>query len=489
LLTIACLVVPAWFLTVISHTFADPDLWGHLRFGVDVLAGHGLTSADPYSFTADTPWVNHEWLAEVILAGSYLLGGALGANFLKTAIIGGIGWLLWRNGERAGGSRFALIMLVTLGLGTSYTRMQSLRPQLFSTILFTILLTLLQSRADGNRRAAFAIPVVFCVWANMHGAWIVGFATLGMWLGAEVLETRQWQTLVRDTALLAVSGAATLANPYGIGNWTFLRQTVGLSRDEIADWMPFTKMPLWLMAFELVLPLLVLMALRRARRRPTLRQAAIVTMLGFAVYRVGRVDAFLQIAICFLFTPLLAEAFGQIGQRLATRPLFSTPKPVYGFVAAAISVLAVAGAASRIGHVYIEGDWTPDPAGMRYLREHSPNSRVLTWFDWGEYAIWHLSPAGIRVSMDGRRETVYSDRVLADHWSFYRADAQAGRYPDTIGADQIWLPKNLPAVAYLRTHGWHAIFESPDSVVFSRDAQPEQTAQASKPERDFFPGS
>ena len=28
-------------------------------------------------------------------------------------------------------------------------------------------------------------------------------------------------------------------------------------------------------------------------------------------------------------------------------------------------------------------------------------------FDWGEYVIWHLGPQ-VRVSVDGRRETVYA---------------------------------------------------------------------------------
>ena len=46
-------------------TKADADLWGHVRFGRDILRG-GIHDGDPYSFTSDIPWVNHEWLAEVL---------------------------------------------------------------------------------------------------------------------------------------------------------------------------------------------------------------------------------------------------------------------------------------------------------------------------------------------------------------------------------------------------------------------------------------
>jgi hypothetical protein len=90
--------------------------------------------------------------------------------------------------------------------------------------------------------------------------------------------------------------------------------------------------------------------------------------------------------------------------------------------------------------------------------------------------------------MDGRRETVYSEKMLADHWAFYRNVGEASGYPETIGADEIWLPKRLPIVPVLRERGWHALFESGESVVLSRDAQPTLVAAAAHPALAFFPG-
>src|SRR5688572_26835224 len=55
-------------LTLTALTRADVDLWGHLRFGLDILETRSLHSVDPYSFTSDRPWLNHEWLAEVVIA-------------------------------------------------------------------------------------------------------------------------------------------------------------------------------------------------------------------------------------------------------------------------------------------------------------------------------------------------------------------------------------------------------------------------------------
>ena len=47
---------------------------------------------------------------------------------------------------------------------------------------------------------------------------------------------------------------------------------------------------------------------------------------------------------------------------------------------------------------------------------------MVTFFDWGQYAIWH-KPDDLRVSMDGRRETVYSERSVDLHLDMYLAKA------------------------------------------------------------------
>ena len=45
---------------------------------------------------------------------------------------------------------------------------------------------------------------------------------------------------------------------------------------------------------------------------------------------------------------------------------------------------------------------------------------LLVDFDWGEYVIWHLGPR-VKVSIDGRRETVYSSQALARDLDFREA--------------------------------------------------------------------
>jgi hypothetical protein len=46
-----------WF----SCTIVDPDLWRHVRFGLDILETGCIVQNDTYSYRADgQTWINHE---------------------------------------------------------------------------------------------------------------------------------------------------------------------------------------------------------------------------------------------------------------------------------------------------------------------------------------------------------------------------------------------------------------------------------------------
>ena len=99
---------------------------------------------------------------------------------------------------------------------------------------------------------------------------------------------------------------------------------------------------------------------------------------------------------------------------------------------------------------------------------------MLNWFDWGEYIIWQFGP-DLKVSIDGRRETLYSDAQLASHYRFYRNESDAVGspavgFPESLHADYIWLPRRFPVVDALRQQGWETAFEGPVSILFSRRA-------------------
>ena len=473
-----------WLL--ITQTTADADLWGHLRFGLDLLRTHQLPQWDAYSFTTDRAWVNHEWLAELMMAVVYRACGPLGLNILKLIAIGIIATIVLVVARREGAPAIDRALLCTLVVLTTYTRTQVIRPQLFSVPLFCVILFALHEAERQRSRALIVIPFCFALWVNLHGAWIVGLACVGGWLAGAV-----WTTPERRGVLIALGIAtvlATLANPYGIGMWRFLAETVRPERRDVTDWKPLLQLPIGIIILDLLLPAIAFCGIAVRRLRVSKTHLAMIAMLGAVTWRVGRVDAFLEAAVGILLTPQILSVFQAIRERM-TAPFWRMPVPLGRAVIAAGIVAAFIVGMLHTRAIELEGAWLPDPASAEMVRRTCPNERVLTWFDWGEYAIWHLSPAGIRVSMDGRRETIYSRQVLEDHRAFYNNDRSALDYPDRINAECIWLPTRLGTVAALQGRGWTVVARTQTSAILRRSAgvgEPLTVADAHGPR--LFPG-
>jgi hypothetical protein len=469
-------------LVIVTSTLADPDLWGHLRFGRDVIAAGAIPKADGYSFTSDRPWVNHEWLAEVLMYAVYATGGIsgliAGKAGLAVATLAVVLWSLRR--FRPSPATYDVVGVVTI-VGILW-RIQTIRPQIFSLLLFALLLLALSQAGRGRLRALVAVPVIMALWVNLHGGWLLGMGALAIWLAVALVEPRQnW----RRRAILCGAGLsaalATLANPYGVHLWTFLWETVGLRRPDILEWasisgIPFGAATPWIVSVTAAGFVLVRSPLPR---RP--RDLAVIGMLAVLAFRVSRLDGFLAIAVVVLLAPEFAQLWVTGSSRGLTARGESHHGPLNGLTAphrkAAIAVTLIAAAAMSLpaGRMIVQSltcldlisEWLPDPEAAEFVRANSLHGHVLNWFDWGEYIIWQFGP-DLKVSIDGRRETLYSDAQLASHYAFYRNESDALGFPERIHADYIWLPRRLPVVDALKRQGWETAFEGPVSIVFSR---------------------
>ena len=144
------------------------------------------------------------------------------------------------------------------------------------------------------------------------------------------------------------------------------------------------------------------------------------------------------------------------------------------------AALALVAAPAPIGRALtclpIDDVWAPDRAAAAQLRGR--RGRVWNTFDWGEYTIWQFGPA-LRVSIDGRRETVYSDEVLAWHRDVERGDAAAIAKMTVLGPEYVWLRASLTATrARLAASGYRIDVETGSSFVAVRNDLPVMTSAA-----------
>ena len=290
-------------LVVIIQTTADPDLWGHVRFGQDIIAAGQLPTVDGYSFTSDRAWINHEWLAEVFMAAAYAAGGASGLVALKALLaIGALVLVTVLLRQRVPeGWRRTLLVAFTLLVGVApLTR--TMRPQVFSLFLFVAVLAVIAT-AEFNPRRLWWLPPVFLLWANLHGGWLVGASILVVWSATRFIDTRSRPWRWELVAVGALSAAATLVNPYGLELWRFMYATVGLERADIVEWQALTRMPILLLPWGLT-TLLALWAVWRARPVDVGR-LAVCGLLAFMSFQVGRLLGFYALAVVVLLAAVV----------------------------------------------------------------------------------------------------------------------------------------------------------------------------------------
>lgn len=445
----------------VAATRADVDLWGHVRFGMDMLKSGQIDAVDPYSFTSDRPWVNHEWLAEVIFAVAWRVAGNAGLIAVKLACIAGTLLLLaavLRERNVIGGSR---LMLLGLALAGILPRVNHVRPQLFSVLLFAALLVVFTRAERGSRKTLVLLMPILAVWTNVHGGWIVGLATVGVWaLGDAWAHRTDSRRAMTSLACASAATLATLLNPYGVGLWRFLLETVRLGRDSITEWNPvWTEAPLLLL--WTLFAVLALTAILRGRGSVHPAHALIPALWGLAALRVGRLDAFFALSMVGLLGHQVQWLFGT-----RDRPPASVlPARLRYTIGATIALLVLSTPVGRrpLTCVQVHPPWWPEPQAVEFAAAWQLSGRVVTFFRWGEYAIWHL-PATLKVSMDGRRETVYTDRTLDGHLELYRGTDAGLAYLETLETDFIWLPGALPVTKTLQDAGWIPVFQGPQSV-------------------------
>ena len=466
----------AALLFAFTDTPADADLWGHITFGRDTLhAGH-VARTDSYSFlTEGNTWINHEWLAEVAMAAAWDAGGTPALVLLKGSLALLLATLLYAHLRRRGHRPLAAALVLGVVMTLVLPGLRPVRPQMFTYVSFLLLGLALEASTRRGPSVLWALVPLMACWANLHGGFLAGVAVIGIWGGtrvAGVLVSRRsqpgdacWEA-VAWALPLALAVAATLATPYGPELWAFLR-TAFSPRHEIAEWNPI-EIPTVSGLGYLVLIVLTWTAVTRAGRRTS--PEALLT-LGFTslapLFAVRHAPLFAL--SCGVFG---ADALAQLGRSEgdAQRPSPAPARDPRRWVAAmflASAVALIAGSSRHLSCIAVDSRFPV--AAVSKLENSGASGNLVVFFDWGEYAIWHLAPR-LKVSMDGRRETVYSEDV---YWEDHRFTFGNDPWDDVLRtrpADLALVPRTLAVYNLMKLEsGWHLVFQDRRSALFTRE--------------------
>lgn len=461
------ILVAATGIYFFSTPVADNDLWGHVYFGREILFSARLPTVNQYSYTAPLhPWINHEIVAECLLALIFHLLSSPGLLALKLLLgcltLAILGRGAWRRTDEP------LAWAASLVLGASMLSFGYLiRPQLFTFLGLAWLWNSLGNYASGNRRGIWVLPLLFALWINTHGGVVAGEVVLAAFALLYPLTEGTLSDGKRLGAVTALSLAVLLASPYGWRLPLFLLQDVLLDRP-ITEWAAIPFFDRSNLHFKAALAILLVARLSNPRRR--LWELAIVAAAAVAAFRHERhLPLFAIIAV-----PSLAEAFDVLIGRLRTQSgvgEWSAGGRVAlaaGLTAiVAIQLTTVARIHRELGfQIFVSPAQFPVDA-LRFVRENRLRGNIAVPFGWGEYAIWHLGP-DCPVSIDGRYTTAYPPEVIDQAWRYM--DGSPGWDRTLAGAVMALADRSHATARLLSSKAeWHLIYSDDTALLFIRN--------------------
>jgi hypothetical protein len=443
------------------------DLAYHIKAGELIVGERALLRTDVFAWTtAGGPWLDQNWGAQVVVYGIWRLGGfplVTVANALCTVAAWGLVAAACR-------TRTASLRLVAGSILAGYLAAAaafSARPQMFSLLLFAAELYLLEA-ARTRPRVALAIPLLMPLWANLHGAFIVGLGLLAIEL-AVALWRRDRPTAARYVLVTAASIAGLLVNPWGA---RVLGYAVSFPANPVvtgivSEWGPATlRQPTGITILAAIGVLVVALVRAPAPERATEQLLRMALLAALALWTI-RAGAWFGLA--------LPVALCGLGRERPPRPAGSDRGAplVSGLVLTALAV-ALAVATPPVGRALLP--FRPElgaapVAAADWLAANPQPGRMFNFQPWGSYLEFRLGPR-VQVGFDSRIELPPTDR-----WSRYRA-VTAGRWDterllDGWGVDHVVTSqRGTPALvdALTASRRWRLAFGSGDQRVYVRVA-------------------
>ena len=448
------LLILAGTLTL-SKNSTDPDLWGHVRYGMDALQ-HGLPTANTYSYTATGhPWINHEVLSEYAMALAVSQWGPRSLLLAKCLLGLSILACIVHRAERTG-VRQATLFLITLAVGLNLMHFWSIRPQIFSYVFFTLMVYLLDRAFRGwegswrlprpvswqagtempavpswkQLSCLLLLPLLFFIWANTHGAFVAGWCLMVAYLGCRGIEllTCRHRAAIPQVAFLALivlaSASITMLNPYGVHLHTWLLQSLGSPRPEIVEWRPpelFSTiwLPFWALAAVAVLAIVAHL------RKTDFTHAVLLALTLWQAIDHRRHIPFFAILCGYWLAPQLQRLFNRWQHRdhATTTETHLAPafRPVLLMGLLVSITLVSSGLLGQLRMISVRKDCYPVSA-FQYMADRQLRGNLVLRFSWAQYAIATFGdeqdPSSTRVAFDGRFRTCYPQPIVDMYFDF-----------------------------------------------------------------------
>lgn len=470
-------VMLAMVFTQGAKLLTDGDTYTHIYLGTWMLENFALPTTDFLSHTVrGTPWVVHEWGAEVLMGLLYNFSGLAGVAIFFALLVGLTITLLFRLLENLGAEPWLSLPLMTVTLLLLYPMIWA-RPHLFSWLFGSLTFLILHSK----RRWLWTLPLVMVLWVNLHGGFILGLVLQAIFIVGTILDERiesGWRAAIRKQCqafiFLTLCLLATGLNPHGYDILGFYLEVRTLDVSQYnPEWQSPDLQTFWILRIYLAL---LIFGLLTHKKRLCWTHLLLLVFCLEATLNHRRHVSLVAMLLLPLWLGILGpvrtqlESFltrhraqGQLRYSAVSGPLCSTGLALIFLVAA--HTLAP-NHERLLQKLFPVSERFPQQA-WAYIETNRPAGRVLNEYSWGSFLIYR-SRGELPVFIDGFAHK-YGDKVYKDYYAVARVEERAEEVLDSYRVDWILFPTKAPLGRYLLSTGqWQQSYRDKQALILKR---------------------
>lgn len=473
------------FLSSLFHP-SDPDLGWYLKYGEYFFKNHQILKENIFSSQMiDFKWVNHSWGTDLISYLTFNNFGFLGLSILGALIIT-LTFYFFSKAASLDNFEKALIFPFLLYF-LSPINAVSFRGQLLSLMLLGLLLFVLSLRKKNKAKIIYFLPLLFALWSNVHGQFILGLAIFAIWVGADFIHTllekknKNIILILKEKidliAAFLASAFAVLINPFGIGVYTeSIKHFNNPLSKYIIEWLGTeTLSTIWwnhvIVGIGIFFGLIYLFFNEKIKNfLPQILITSLLYLISFSVRRFAWPMYYVSI---FLLKPLAGffKPESKKYQKISASVIF---------ILYIVSLFLIDNPLKRIQNMswqsYCQKYVHCSDTAINYLTAKHLTSlpagkagNPLTYYGWGGYMIWRYPQ--IKPSIDGRM-TLWRDEAGYSAFEEYYNYEQNLNDIEKSSYDTVLMYKEKPLYKHLEkltAQGkWQKIYEDKEAGVFVR---------------------
>ena len=473
----------------------DTDLWVHLKYGEHFVLNHTWSiDHSVFSWTpANREWKYVTWIGSSImyLIYNYIsLDAVMLLPFITLISI----LLVYALFLRSIGMSFTLMTMSLFFIAAVFFYMPVVKPAVLSSLLFATCLAIYYSSLHNHNKSYWALPPLFLVWVNTHGAFFFGLFFLCLAFATQLLISWHKGTLQSEKVFLRGLGISILLsflilgiNPHGFGYFTgiirdmlhidsfdpalYISEYSSLWRSLDGSQNLGSQSMSWAGIFMLsTYALLTFWEIKKGRHPDFIK---IILLLVF--FTMGMLYVRLFVFYCLVWLFSITELL------ITIRPLYSSPKlslialalACY-FIVNQLSLHIMNGESIRPFQHSVEGLY-PISASI-FIKQHALPPQLINDYVTGGYLLWALYPE-YKVFVDPRAWPYQKD-ILTDCFALEKSTNEVEvrailkKYPEARTAIFNLAFKPLTQV-FMQMHDWRMIYFDETVAIFVQTIEPQ----------------